>query len=333
MPRSKHLPWAVLALWVAAGCASGPERVTVDLGSIPAVPVSRGSRAAPTFTAQGLEPVQSELPGVPSQVLQLGSAQERLDAALRIVEGSRRQAYAQVLRLLQEAYRAEAQQWASERLAELAPGTVARYDAALATLMKSFLAYADRRGPKMARLTVLAGFPDPDPTSRLKADPSSPRALRSAAEAERLRGEIVELDRAFALEAKGLLTGAGAASAADRAALQHEIQSRFAEADARAEATATEQMAAARRDLDALLASRSEWTLKSEQSRSLAVPGSPGIPGLEMGDARPPSVDALQGDLDLWLRSRGYVLAGKGERGRDVTKEFMAWRASLQAGR
>lgn len=331
MPRSKHLPWAVLALWAAAGCASGPERVTVDLASIPAVPASGGSHATTPFAPQGLEPAPAELSGVPSQVLQLGAAQARLDAALEVVEESRRQAYAQVLRLLQDAYRAEAQQWAAERLAELGPEMGERYDAALATLAQAFAAYADRRGPKMARLTVLVGFPDPDPEGRRQPDPSSPRAVRSADAAERLRAEIEALDKAFSLEAKRLLNAAGSAVAADRAAIESQIQAKFADADARARSAAAEQMATARRDLDALLTSRSEWTLKPEKGRSLVVPGTPGISGLRTRDAAQ-SEHELHGDLELWLRSKGYVLARKGERARDVTKEFMAWRASLQAG-
>ena len=327
------MPWVGLAVWVAAGCAAGPERVTVDLGRIPAASVSAEEHLAVGFNPEGLEATSASLPGVPSRVLQLGAAQARIDAAQRIVEASRREAYVQVLKQLREAYRAEAQQWASERFKELAPAMIAYYDAALARLAKAFVVYADRRGPKIARLAVLAGFPDPDPGSLAKPDPSSPGAVRSAVEAGRLRGEVVALDKAFSAEARQMLAEASNAAAADRVDVERRIEAALADADARAERTATEQMAAARRELDALLASRSEWTLKAEAGRSLEVPGTSKLPGIAAMPRTQEFREDLAGDLDLWLRSRGYVLARKGQRGRDVTKEFDAWRAGLRAGR
>lgn len=307
------------------GCAPPAERVTVDLARVPPAPGRPLAKIPLPGPPDPLAPASGVLEPLPAQVVVLQEGQARLEAAQKLVEQSRRQAYEQVLRLLRDAYRAEVQRWADDRMAEMGPTRTEAYDSAFRRLRTAFEAYAEARGPKIARLALLAGFPEWKTTTGASES-------RWVEEADRLRREVRALDAAFGDQAAGLLAGAAEATQAEADRIRTEITARFGEADARAQRMAAQQMAAARSELDALLAGRTELELNAEPRKTLEMPGSSPVKSTpQLPETKEPDPDVRQ-ELALWLRSQGYVLAPPGTRGRDVTKEFVAWRAAHQVG-
>lgn len=318
----------LLVSWVAGiavGCAPPPERVTVDLDRVPPT-ISRSWPAQPLPTAPDpFEPQSVSLEPLPGQVVLLQEGRKRLEAAQKLVEQSRREAYDHMLRVLRGTYRSEIKRWAEERLEQLGPTRTAEYDSAFGQLRALFEQYADARGPKMARLALIVGFPDWTASTE-------GRNARWSEEAKRLQAEVRALDAEFAQGAARLLAHASQSIEQEAARVQREVQAAFAEADARAERTASEQMASARRELDSLLAGRTELQLNAEPGERLELSGSSPVKSMpQLPDSKEPEPELRQ-ELELWLRSQGYVLAPPGTRGRDVTKEFVAWRAAHQVG-
>ncbi|MCB8933702.1 MAG: hypothetical protein H6534_09700, partial [Chthonomonadaceae bacterium] len=277
------------------GCAPRAERVTVDLSRVPTPARAPDAPSVAPRPPDPLPPASGVLESLPAQVVVLQDGKERIAAAQRIVEQSRKQAYEQVLRILRDTYRAEVQRWADDRVAELDPARASEFDGAFRELRTKFEAYADARGPKIARLALLAGFPE----WRSTTGALEPRWTD---EAKRLRAEVRALDSEFAQTAATLLADAEHTIQEEAQKIQREIQAAFADADARAEQTAAQQMTEARRDLDALLAGRTELELNAEPRKTLELPASTPVKSVpQLPEPNEPEPDVRQ-ELALWLR-------------------------------
>ncbi|HVL38498.1 MAG TPA: hypothetical protein VM328_03810 [Fimbriimonadaceae bacterium] len=252
--------------------------------------------------------------------------QEMREAQAAIAE-AQELARSEIAARLRAAYRLEVRALEKELLAEVLGGRGAAYEGVLAQLRTIFEQYADERGPLLIRLTVLVGFPDPDPLSQRTS--TSKHVTRMYEEARRLRSEIAELDQEFRAEAHELFAGIESITETQLDDIEAVIANKLEEADRKAHEVASQEVQQHRQAI--LLAGRMQFRLPQQAGATVVVPGTAGPTAAPRVEPAPALDEAtlLQHDLEIWLDVNGYRLAAHG---RDATKEFVQWRRNYRDG-
>lgn len=262
------------------------------------------------------------IPGTLGRTLTVDSSQER-----QVIERNRERAERELSRSLATLYQREAERAGQERLKELEPSRQEALRAAQDAVRIAFEAYALKRGPKVARLTAIVGFPDPNPDSLPPTREPDAAVKPRLEEAVALRAEIRTLAREYEVRSQELLAEAERRHDVDLTEAKAEIGRLRVGAIERAEQEAVAEIARSHSELQSLLIPSTTVELPATPPQSRTLPAEPPYD-------RAPAVDArvltkqerrqlLVSQATIWAGARGYVIVDRG--GRDATAEFVAW--------
>lgn len=331
MPRSSLL----LFILFAVGC-SAPDRelVYVDRNqALATVPVEARPTTPKVETPAGVPASQASVPAMPQRTVSIGNAQQRLARASQVIAKNRADALEQITRELSETYRKEVARIARERKDAMDEDRLRGYGDVVDRLSERFERYAHERGPKIARLALLANFPDEDPGSKRQAPERQRIEAERLAEAKRLRSEIAALDAEYRKDASLLVASVDARYREDLVAFERELESMRIDADRRAANEAQKQLEAEFK-LSSILEGRATRRLPAEPAQSVTISGSGAFPA-------PPEVaqlesvgrlQALQNELVVWAETHHYRLADAPKGARDATQEFVQWKRERTPG-
>jgi hypothetical protein len=210
------------------------------------------------------------------------------------------------------------------------------YESAGARIRQRFEAYAERRAPVYTRLTLLAGFPDPNPASRPPDNPLPPALQKRFDEAASLRAELAAIDRAFREDVDVILSSVQDLVAAQLTAARLRIEQFKEELDRRAAQEASEQVRETTQELGLQLIEPRDQTIPGTTPSKVTITGgpafraAPAVPsqGILAGDADRERL--LRHELGIWLSLNRYRQGGKGDA--DLTSEFLKWRSQFEVG-
>jgi hypothetical protein len=320
----------IVAGMISVGCHHGGQYVYVNVGAavmppspVPALPPLPLTRPETATSSRFTLPAQPEVTDEPIS----GTGAAKVQAS---VAANRERTFKLIVRRLQEAYAREAANLRAQKLAEFEPVHTALISQALTMVSKAYVAYANAAGPKIARLAVNAGFPDPDPKGRRK--PNGLEGLDTLAyqNAQKMREDLATLKANFKRYSETTLRNADADADAKLTNLLSEVARQVGDVDARAQEVAKREVSQAQAQLGPLLADKPPTPLPATPGSSVVIASSaqPAIT-LPAGKGTFPSADddlnRVKQDLDIWLSVNNYIQQPKG-RARDATAEFINWR-------
>jgi len=339
MLRSKApLAWVCLIAGACAGCAGKKgQTVYVDVDSL--LPAAQASVRAEAQTP----PVPSSesvhrLPGMAAETLH-AQDQARLDSVKKLIQTDRANAQAELTARLAEVYRAEAARLAKERFGDPAANESAAMAGAREKIYEAFVKYAAARGPLLAQLSLIVGFPDPDPQSSRVPPADRVVAAKRFDEAKQLRADISKLDAAYLADTNQILQSTRDEVELNLVQARQQIQKMKDEADQRAAAEAAAQLAGTAKNIEIDPSTIGEVQLGAANGSGVRIQN-PSVAGTrvsapmtEPGASRAEAKRRLQEELGLWLAQNDYRLADRKAGARDATKEFEAWLTEMGLGR
>jgi hypothetical protein len=327
--RRNRLTILVLVL-CGFGCRQpAPERVYVDfeavLASYKASPLPSHPLPKPP---NGLPDEVVSVPAVaPRTVVVQGVSGAKADALL---EENRKEAVAELSKLLSRRYEREAQRAGEKRIRELDPKKQAAYLSAQKAVEAEFQTYAVARSPLVARLASIVGFPDPNPTSIPPAATTAPLLIKRLTEAADLRKQMAILDANYENKIQDLLSQAGKQYGTDLADIEKQIDADRQDAMRRAEAEAVAEATKTYTSLRPILMGPAKVDLPGEPAQSVTLPAVPAP--IAAPEVRERTLTAaqrrsiLKSQLDVWVQVNGYELAKSPNDGKDMTADFVKWR-------
>ena len=327
----KSLILACTAGILISGCESPQSKaVRIDLDRVvlaePAgpsldvsVPRPPASQPARTITLPGFAAriVRDPSKADPARIQRL-LAQEQLDAQKRLNA------------LLREFYRTQARAFDLDQQRSVAEREQIAYREANQKIRTAFERLAEVRGPKLARLSILAGFPDANPNSKPPIVELGNVSQARFDEAKQLREQIDALDLGFKAEAKSILQSVEEFTAQQRAAALVALELFRDELNRQAEAEAKAQVKHATDSLRLELANLPPMELPAVPSRSVTLPAEPAlkpapeVPSIGIGQSEADRRALARHELTIWLGLNRFVLSGNGP---DKTEEFIRWRS------
>lgn len=343
--------WATLIGLLAVGCAGSPETVWVDPGvwrAEASVDDDSGTAAweydtrgwvsdavAPRetwpATVVGLPPVPEEVVASPAQTARLAEARET-------VAQNRNRARRGVETRLLRTYLRDVARFRAEETDALAEFDAEAQADGQEKIGVAFAQHAERRGPVVARLAMLLGFPYVDPRPIPLPEETILGARRRLAEAQARYEEVGRMDAAYANAVAAILTRVRDKMAERRAEIELAVAERTDAAATRAQSDSARVFAETGADYEAVLAERPDFKFPALPGRSLILPGgtapppAPVLPGGTLA-GREVAKSEIEHDLRIWLGIRGYQLAERPTGVPDRTEEFLAWRRTHRPGR
>lgn len=324
--------FALTAASIVAGCTRARPVVYVDLSkAVSARAITPVAVVPNPIVPPAFQPSTLSLPALPATTYQLGSDQGRVKQVQDILAKNREQAIEQIGAGLRETYLRDVRHTQAQELAKLGPQLQQANAAALAENYRIFSAYAIKRGPLVAELALLAGFPDTDPTSQ-KTPPRRPSLLQRFNRAKELRTQIASLDADYQKQKGELYVKVGLDAQVALKKINDEIAQLTAQADERARTEALQEVSREQAQLTAVLADKGAVSFPAEPGRSVTVQGTqkrPPVPVVDVPGAaavKAQELEAAKSDLQVWAAVRGYVISSDRTHARDATAEFIAWR-------
>lgn len=339
MRRSRRRLCVCLIPLIAAGCSPEPRRVFVDVDSVLALE-HRDPIPSPSLpqTPEAFPAFRGGVPALPGKAVSVPLTRARVEAAKKLVQSSDESAFEALAQQLRDIRVAQITREANARIEALKPEAATFRKEALARALEDFQAASPTRGRALDRLSLIVGFPDPDPLSERDIEPASRRIARRLEEAKSLR-EIIRTfdadvaDRDDALDAAALDRYYKALAEIyddlDRAKLA-------AGEDALKEAQA--QRLQAKPSVGSIVEDGAEGRLKAVRAASVDFPPGPRLsqaPRSTSGrvDGADQEREQIETDLQIWMAANGYVAAKSKGSARDATEEFMEWRNAQRIGR
>ncbi|MHB8637430.1 MAG: hypothetical protein ACYC96_13255 [Fimbriimonadaceae bacterium] len=327
--RTRGLVMAGVAL-ACFGCHANSSYVYVD--------VSRALDSKPAPSAMVTQ-VNVKVPPPSSTEFKIAGAsaivegRSTAEGAAKVkasIVANRDKTYRTIVRRLHDAYAREADNLRTQQLAAFEPVRAKTIATAMKLISEAYVKYADAVGPKIARLAVTAGFPDPDAQGRRK--PSGVEGLDTLAyqTSQTLRAEIAALKANFKQYSAATIQSANTEADAKLTKLLADVDRQVGDIDARAQDVARREVSQAQAQLGTLLADRPPAPLPAIAESRVVVgtgtlPAPPARPVIKGAAGGSDDQDQVKQDLQVWLAVNRYVLRAKG-RGRDATAEFIAWR-------
>jgi hypothetical protein len=309
-----------------AGCATNRETVYVDLSSIHPSSLQPVAEL-PSPKAPGATPGETlTLPATEPTSITLGA---RDDLLRENIERAERE----LSRALSREYLDEAEREASALLGALNPERDAALAAAQDRIRERFSIYAEERAPKLARLTAIVGFPDPNPASTPSTQEMPEYARRLLEEARQLRADLRSIDAAYEADVAAILQEVTSEYDNKLAELQAQIARQRSDAIERAEQNAVRQAQSAYAALQPSLLKRETVEVPGTPAKTVTiepVQAMPEPPKVESNLLTPQEREALlKEQLTIWSSARGYVLSQTPIGARDATDEFKEWRKEM----
>lgn len=325
-----------LAFTAAMGCRTPKTTgVSVDVAQIltaepfseaPSPETPRPPRPAPGIT--------TTVPAQPARTLSDPSRASTTSVRASI-EAQQKEALQTLERRLREYYKTQIQQFELERQTELEAGRAEAYAQASDRIRQAFLAYADARAPKTLRLTVLVGFPDPNPDSVPPRTPVKTFLQKMLDEAKQLREELAQLDLELEGKTNAILTSVAEANAQDEAAMRVKVEEFRNQLNERASREAEAEVRTSVKELGLQLTDANPIVVPGTPSRRVEIPAeapfpaAPKVPSVGIPHGLDDRRRLIEHELGIWLGLNRYRL----EKGAtDKTEEFQKWRQKQRAG-
>jgi hypothetical protein len=330
----------IAALGVAFGCSKPTvSTVYVDVPSLVAASAGESPKdvkiAPPPKSEKG---IFASIPGkaasrVPDRPKASGEALRRLieeaqDLAIRRIENS-----------LRKFYNSELQRFELAQEREMTEAERAAYAAASERLRNIFEIYANDRMPVFTRLTLLAGFPDPNPAS-VEPDNPLPRPLQKRfEESVDLRTRLRTIDAGFDDRVLALLNSVQDLTAEQRAAMRLRIEEFKRDLDRRAEEEAKNQVRLTASELGLELIEPIAITLPATSAQSVQIPAQPGlppapnVPAKGILSSKEDRERLIRHELGIWAKLNRYEISSARSGHVDKTPEFQSWRSQFAVGR
>ncbi len=324
---------AIVGVLLVSGCAPKATTVFVDLNqvanseTIPNVEIVPTPTPAPVFGRSSLT-----FPALPAAKYTLGSDQERIKEVQSVIETNRAALTQEIRNRLQANYTKDIERTIASEKANVPKELLPAYEEALNKTNVLFQDYAQKRGRLIARLALLAGYPDPDPNSQRVPPRNVPTIYRRFTEAKALRPKIAALDQEYNRQVAGVYGTVASSQAASYARIEAERARLLRQAESQAVAEATREVGRKQAPLNSALTNKDSVSFAAEPGRTVTVEGSKNppppptvdVPGKTQMTAR--LKEAEQSDLKIWAALNGYVISSERRGAREATAEFIQWR-------
>jgi len=316
-----------------SGCGPTEKTVFVDLDqvqateTIPSVQVVPNPTPPPVFGRSSLT-----FPALPAATYSLGSDQQRIKDVQAVIESNRAALTQEIRNRLQATYTKEIERTIEQEKTNVPKELLPAYNEALSKAEVMFQDYATKRGPLIARLALLAGYPDPDPQSVRVPPKTVPIIYKRFFEAKDLRAKIAALDKDYQSQVAGVYASVASSQAGSYARIEAKRATLLRQAEAQAIAQATREVGRKQAELHSALANKGSVSFAAEPGRTVTVEGSKNPPA-------PPTVEvpgknemtqrlrqAEESDLKIWAALNGYVISSNRRGTRDATADFIRWR-------
>ena len=319
-----------------AGCVPSVPRdsVYVDMAQ-----VEKSFPAPATISLPGQEEPASapglliDIPALPATTLRSPKGKGEVQIRDQI-EAARQKAKRQLQNRLRDVYFAEIDRKQEEAIAGLSPELAKAAEGARQSQLALFHAYAEEKGARLARLTLLAGFPDPDPGSK-NPKPDFAVAKRFREEADRIRTELVDLDAKYDAAVQEIFDVLQHTHDAMLTKLRAQFEEAKGSAEEKARQEADDQMAKLNKAFGQTLAEAREISVPGQPAKSLQSPPVD-LRGKLIHVPTPTPLDdrtlAIKNQLTIWEAVKGYRIVTSPSAGRDGTPEFLEWLRSHLPG-
>lgn len=329
-------PMRLLRLWIpitlslsagVSGCIKKETAVWVDVRrAASALSVSEPQQISVDGISAAEAGVLAVIGGFSPSVKGRELRQERREEALETIQAQR----ASTLQDLTEAYAADLRARAATEIATLGANIAEarRGRAGLAVEAISLLvgAKADERGRIVARLALLAGWPDSGGSRFVPIARTSVVEPLWKAEASLMRDELAELDKQVEAQIDAVLERYEARYTAEKEDLAEAAKAKYRMAAEEAERRAFARMSSTERQSLPRLLTESMAPLPDIGATSLTIPAAQAAAQAPRSPAAlPEPLEAITARLNIWLRVRGYKLAAGPTLAPDKTGEFIAW--------
>lgn len=334
-----NLQFAILSALSLSSCAPPSTTVFVDVPAIVASTAAESPKdiviPAPPKAEAGVFATMPGKPALPIKDRPKASGEELRD----LIEKAQQLAIKRIESSLRRFYDTELRRFELEQQSEMSDSERAAYDTAVLKLRTIFEAYADRRMPVYCQLTLLAGFPDPNPESSPPENPLSPALQKRFDQTVDLRTKLKAIDGEFDQDVTALMSGVQDLTAEQRAAMLLRVEDYKRDLDRKAEEEAKGQVRLTASELGLQLIEPITITLPATAAESVSVPAQPVMPA-------PPTVPAkgilesskdrerlIRHELGIWAKLNRFVVTESRSGHNDQTQEFEKWRSQFAVGR
>ena len=233
---------------------------------------------------------------------------------------------------LRDFYRNEVSRFRLEQLQAMAGKEAEAYRIANNAIRKTFLTWADERAPVFLDLSLVAGFPDPNPTSQPTTKSLRPIEQNRLKTAQALRTQLQKIDAKFYMQCSTILSAVLDQSSTEQANLETKIENFTSELDRKAELEARAQIRSAASLLQFKLSDPAPIYLTESPKRTIpvatipAVEPAPRVPSLESITTSAELKRSVEQEARIWAALNRYDLVQSPKQARDATKEFQQWR-------
>jgi hypothetical protein len=325
-------PSRIAALGLALmglGCQAPHKRVYVDFDAVLAgyrsVPLPAGKLPTPPA---GEPAATLSLPRVEGRTIVVqGGTESKANAALEL---NRQEAVRQLTRILAKRYTREVDLEGAELIRGLEPLKLKAMEAARERILTAFRAYAEKRGVRLAQLTSIVGFPDPNPESLPPSQSIPAFARKRLQDAAELRKEISQLDAEYSHDLNDILASVGREYDVNLTDVRLDIEKRRIAGLDRAEREAMAEAASTYKSLVPLLMGNTEMRLSGQPAESVRLPPVPAPARAPAVHQQTHSMDQrraiLKSQLNMWASLNRYEISESPRGASDLTTQFVAWR-------
>lgn len=318
------------------GCAAPDKQaVYVNVGGllVAEAPKVANSPQAPKPPAPAPAVVESA-PGRPAETVK-DPARASEGALSASIERQQREAQAALERRLRDYYATQAEQFQLEKEAGLDKEKSAAYDAESAKIRAVFLKYADARAPKTLRLTLLVGFPDPNPNSEPPRVTLKTFMKKRMEEAKTIREEMAQLDASFKAQVESMIGAVTANLRAKEEEIRLQVEAFRKELNDRAAREAAAEVNVSIRALGLKLIDVPPVRVPASAPTYVEIPAeaplppAPQVPSVGIPNGIADRRKLLEHELAIWLGMNRYRLE---DGATDRTEDFKKWRQKYRAG-
>lgn len=323
---------------MGAGCSPGTQTVYID---VPAVVASTASEAAPDPV---IPPPPKAEPGVFARLQgqaatpiadRPSASGERLR---NLITQAQEKALRDINNRLRRFYESELKRFELEQQGALSEAQRKAWDDASRELRTIFEGYAHDRSPVFVQLTLLAGFPESNPTSQPPENPLPKPLQKRFDQSVDLRARLHEIDAGFDAQVAKLFDSVQDLTAEQITSMRGRVEDYKAELDRKAEEEAKAQVRMTATEFGLHLIEPIVITLPATKSEQVGIPAQPALPApppvprkgiLESAQDRERLV---RHELDIWAKLNRYQVVEKPGSAADKTGAFQTWRRQFAVG-
>ncbi|CAN5466492.1 hypothetical protein BH11ARM1_BH11ARM1_01520 [soil metagenome] len=330
---------AVLAIGiVVGGCKPTTQSVYVDMASVlraPAVNVpARPNIATPpkplgavtrTMPAKPATPIKDNLRGSGPHIREL-------------IQQAQVQALKDIQIRLRKFYDSELKRFELEQQRTVSDAETKAYEDATNRIRAAFEVYATKRMPVFTQLTLFAGFPDPNPKSKLPNVEMTPVLQKRFDDTVELRKQLKVIDDEFDNAVGEILGDVQDLTAMNVADMRLKVEQFKQDLDKKAADEAASQVRATSADLGLTLIEPIKIVLPATPSHSVTIPAehpmtsAPEVPVSGILTKAEDREKLLRQQLNIWAKLNRYEIDSKPGHSTDKTNEFLQWKQKFQAG-